>query len=236
MLLIFFYQEDVLIESHFMKTVMKFFRLVLLSLIVLSAVISAEARGNLPQTKINNKAEVDTATFAAGCFWATEAAFEQIEGVKEAVSGYSGGKLKNPSYDKVGMGNTGHAESVEVIYYPEIISYGQLLDIFFTAHDPTQKNGQGPDIGSQYRSVIFYRNEQEKQLALSGIKELNASGKLSKPVVTEVKPFERFYRAENYHQNYVKNHPDESYIQHVSVPKINKVKEHFPELLKDQEV
>lgn len=176
---------------------------------------------------------LDTATFAGGCFWCVEASFEQIAGVAEAVSGYAGGTEDNPTYAQVSSGKTSHAEAVAVYYDPEIIDYSTLLDIFFTAHDPTQLNRQGPDIGPQYRSAIFYHNEAQGKLAAGKIKELDNSGELPDKVVTEIVPFTRFWVAEDYHQDYEKHNPKDRYILNVSRPKIDKVAREFSHLLKD---
>lgn len=177
-----------------------------------------------------NAQNIDTAYFAGGCFWCVEAAFEQIKGVKEAVSGYAGGKQANPTYKEVSYGRTDHAEAVMVIYYPEVITYSTLLDIFFTAHDGTQLNRQGPDVGKQYRSAIFYKNANEKQLAQEKIKTL--SSELGDEIVTELNPYTQFYKAEDYHQDYEKKNPNDRYIVNVSKPKIEKVAKKFKDILK----
>lgn len=176
--------------------------------------------------------ELDTATFAGGCFWCVEASFEQIKGVVSVVSGYVGGKKRNAKYKLVASGLTKHAESVQVYYDPSQIDYSTLLDIFFTAHDPTQLNRQGPDVGTQYRSAIFYHDETQKKLSEDKIKQLADS--FDKPIVTEVTPFPEFYIAEGYHQDYEENHPFNPYIVNVSRPKINKVKQRFAHLLKSE--
>ncbi|NMM47467.1 peptide-methionine (S)-S-oxide reductase MsrA [Marinigracilibium pacificum] len=177
--------------------------------------------------------KLDTATFAGGCFWCIEASFEQIKGVYEAVSGYSGGQSKNPTYREVSYGKTDHAETVEIYFDPTQISYETLLDIFFTAHDPTQLNRQGPDVGKQYRSAIFYHNKNQKQLAEKAIKEIDKSGTYgSKPVVTQLNPYDKFWKAEDYHQDYEMHHPNDPYIKNVSRPKIDKVRKKFANLLK----
>jgi peptide-methionine (S)-S-oxide reductase len=178
-------------------------------------------------------AQVDTATFAGGCFWCVEASFEQITGVVEAVSGFAGGDKENPLYQEVANGNTNHAETVQIYYDPQVISFETLLDIFFTAHDPTQLNRQGPDIGPQYRSVIFYHNEKQKLLAEKKIKELQKT-KFEKNIVTQLVPYAEFWQADDYHQDYEKKHPEDPYIQKVSRPKIQKVAEAFRNLLKEE--
>ncbi len=175
---------------------------------------------------------LEKAYFAAGCFWCEEAIFESLKGVKEAISGYSGGHTKNPTYEDVNTETTGHAESVEVYYDPKIISYATLLKVYFASQDPTQVKGQGPDHGDSYRSIIFYQNETEKNIAENYKKELNASGKYKKPIAVEIVPFKIFWKAEGYHQDYERNHPENPYVQHVSIPRIERMKAQFPELLK----
>jgi len=176
--------------------------------------------------------KLDTATFAGGCFWCIEASFDQIKGVVQAVSGYSGGKASNAQYKLVSYGTTGHAETVQVYYDPEKVDYETLLDIFFTAHDPTQLNRQGPDVGTQYRTAIFYHNEDQLKKAKAKIEALQAD--YSEPIVTELNPYKAFYPAEDYHQDYEVNHPFNPYIMNVSKPKVEKVKEKFKEQLKDE--
>lgn len=172
------------------------------------------------------------AYFSSGCFWCVEAIYESVKGVKEAISGYSGGHTKNPTYEDSNTGKTGHAESVEVIYDPNVVSFRTLVEVYFGSQDPTQVNGQGPDHGSQYRSIIFYQNEKQKKI----IEEVKAevAKKYDKPIAAEIKPFQKFWKAEDYHQNYEKNHPENPYIQNVSIPRINKFKAKFPELLKEK--
>ena len=176
--------------------------------------------------------KLDTATFAAGCFWCEEAIFESMKGVKEAVSGYSGGHTQNPTYEEVCTHTTGHTETVQVFYDPTMISYQTLLEVYFGSQDPTQVNAQGPDHGDSYRSVIFYRNETERNLAEAYKKQLNDSGKYSKPIAVIIEPFKIFYIAEAYHQNYEQNNPDNPYVQRVSIPRLNRMKAQFPQLLK----
>ena len=174
--------------------------------------------------------KLDTATFAGGCFWCVEASFEQIKGVAEAVSGYAGGDKSTADYRLVSSGNTKHAEAVQVFFDPNVISYETLLDIFFTAHDPTQLNRQGPDVGTQYRSEIFYHNAEQQELAEAKIKSVQND--FSRRVVTEISKLEGFYIAEDYHQDYERKHPNNSYIMNVSRPKIDKVAKKFKAILK----
>ena len=206
----------------------------LLTLLVLSFGCDAQQRksGKVPEKPTLDYSKLDTATFAGGCFWCVEASFEQILGVEEAVSGYAGGKEKNPTYSQVSAGKTGHTETVEIYFNPEIIDYNTLLDVFFTAHDPTQLNRQGPDIGKQYRSSIFYHNEEQKRLSQEKIQALDASGEFKNKVVTELLPYTKFWIAEGYHQDYEKHNPRDSYIVNVSKPKIDKVAQKFEHLLK----
>jgi peptide-methionine (S)-S-oxide reductase len=178
----------------------------------------------------NTKSQ-QTAVFAGGCFWGVQAVFEHLKGVSSATSGYAGGHVKSPSYESVSMGVTGHAESVSVTYDPSQISYGQLLMIFFSvANDPTQWNRQGPDTGSQYRSLILYGNEEQKRIAQSYIAQLDAAKVYSRPIVTKVEPFQAFYPAEDYHQDYLKHNPDNPYIVYNDLPKLENLKKNFPAL------
>jgi peptide-methionine (S)-S-oxide reductase len=171
-----------------------------------------------------------TAVFAGGCFWGVEGVFEKLKGVKSAVAGYSGGEKATAHYEVVSEGNTGHAESVQVTFDPKEITYGQLLKIFFSiAHNPTEKNRQGPDTGTQYRSVVFYANDEQKKAADSYIKQLDEAGIFPKPIVTQVVPLKAFYPAEAYHQHYMENNPFQPYND---LPKVNALKKQYPELCK----
>jgi peptide-methionine (S)-S-oxide reductase len=182
----------------------------------------------------NELQQYETAYFASGCFWCVEAIFESVKGVKEVVSGYSGGKEKNPTYEQVGYGRTTHAEAVEVYYDPKVISFETLVKVFFGSHDPTTLNRQGPDKGAQYRSIAFYKNESEKKIINDYMAQLKEEKVYSAPLVTEVKAFNIFYDAEDYHQDYEKNNPNDSYIRNVSVPRLKRFQAKFPELIKDQ--
>jgi len=176
----------------------------------------------------------DTAVFAGGCFWGVEAIYDHVKGVKRAISGYAGGDVASPSYEQVSTGETGHAESVEVIYDPSQISYGKLLQIFFSvAHDPTQLNRQGPDHGTQYRSAIFFRNAQQQQVAESYIKQLTAAKTFSRPIVTQVARLKGFYPAEEYHQHYLEQHTTQPYIVINDLPKVAALKKQFTDVYKD---
>ena len=170
------------------------------------------------------------AYFSSGCFWCVEAIFESVKGVDEVINGYSGGHTKNPTYEDSNTGRTGHAESVEVIYDPKIVSFSTLVDVYFGSQNPLQVNGQGPDRGSQYRSIIFYQNDEQKQIIES--KKSALEKKLNAKVAAEIYPFQKFWKAEDYHQNYVRLHPENRYVQGVSIPRLNRFKSKFPELLK----
>ncbi len=173
-----------------------------------------------------------TAVLAGGCFWCTEAAFEQLEGVLDVTSGYIGGSRETANYRAVCGGHTGHAEGIKITYDPAKISYERLLDVFFDAHDPTQLNRQGNDIGTQYRSAIFYASDDEKRAAEEKIRELNDKHAFPRPIVTTLEPLGEFFQAEDYHQDYARLNPDQPYIQSVSTPKVCKVRSKHPELIR----
>lgn len=183
------------------------------------------------QTKVVNS-DLKKAYFAAGCFWCVEEVFESVKGVHEVYSGYSGGQELNPTYSQVSAGRTGHAESVEVLYDPKVVSYQTLVNVFFASHDPTTLNQQGPDKGKQYRSVIFYTTPSEKQIATNTINEL-LKAKTFNTITTEVLPFKSFWIAEDYHQDYIEHHPTNPYVQGVSIPRFEKFKAKMPEVLKN---
>lgn len=170
---------------------------------------------------------METATLAGGCFWCTEAIFKRLKGVISVTSGYAGGDRENPSYEQVSSGITGHAETIQISFDPKIISYEKLLEIFWHLHDPTTSNQQGADIGTQYRSMIFNHNEEQKKAALASKEEMEKSGLYKEPIVTEILPFENFYPAEEYHQNYYDTNPNYSYCQIVISSKIKKLIEKF---------
>jgi peptide-methionine (S)-S-oxide reductase len=174
------------------------------------------------------------AYFASGCFWCVEASYESVKGVKEAISGYSGGHTENPTYESTGAGTTGHAEAVEIIYDPKVVNFATLIDVYFASQDVTQVNGQGGDRGSQYRSIIFYQNEEQKKIIDEKIAAMNK--KISpKEVAAEVYPFQKFWVAEGYHQDFEKNNPDNPYVQGVSIPRLKRFQEKLPEVLKSEE-
>jgi peptide-methionine (S)-S-oxide reductase len=186
--------------------------------------------GNMTESESDGK--LDTATFGTGCFWCTEAIFQQLEGVVKVTSGYSGGKVSNPSYKLVCTGTTGHAECLNIVYDPAKITFDELLEIFWQVHDPTTLNRQGNDVGTQYRSVIFYHNEEQKAKAEKYKQALDKSGAWDNPVVTALEPFVKFYPAEDYHQNYYKQNGSEGYCQFVIRPKVEKFEKVFKSKLK----
>ena len=207
-------------------------RLVLLASLLMGSLLSA---GEFPAPAVDPPAANHTATavFAGGCFWGVEAVFERLNGVTNAVSGYSGGAAYTAHYEVVGSGITGHAESVQVTYDPSKISYGKLLEVFFAvAHDPTQLNRQGPDRGTQYRSAIFYSDPEQKQIAEAYIHQLDAAKIFPGPIVTKVVPLNGFYTAEDYHQHYFDHNPSNPYIVYNDAPKVKHLQEQFPQLLK----
>lgn len=174
------------------------------------------------------------ATLGAGCFWCVEAIFQQLEGVESVISGYSGGTKENPTYEEVCTGTTGHAEVCQIVFDPELISYDEILEVFWKTHDPTQLNRQGEDIGTQYRSVIFYHDDLQKQIAEEYLADLNEMEVYNAPVVTVIEPFTKFYQAEEYHHNYFNLHPEKAYCALVVKPKVEKFKKVFEDRLKEQ--
>ncbi len=191
----------------------------------------AQTQGNQPKIQLAEKkkstANEAVATFAQGCFWHTEIVFQSLVGVRDAVSGYAGGHTNNPTYESVSTGQTGHAESVQVYYDPAVISYETLVAAFFASQDPTTVDRQGNDVGSEYRSVAFYRNEKEKQVILAEINRLTASKKYKSKIVTQVVPFSKFFPAENYHQEYISHNGDNPYVRNVSIPDYVKFRKEF---------
>ncbi len=197
-----------------------------------AAMRAAGATAAGAEAAIAGSPERATAVFAGGCFWCTEAVFEELDGVIDAISGYAGGTRETADYESVCTGTTGHAESIEIVYDPRKISYEKLLEVFFATHDPTTKNRQGSDVGPQYRSAIFFANEREKELAAAFIQDLTAARALAKPIVTTLEPLTGFYPAETHHQNYVCLNPNQGYVRMVALPKVAKVREKFAALLK----
>ncbi len=175
---------------------------------------------------------MEYSTLGGGCFWCTEAVFLEIEGVEKVVPGYSGGHVENPTYKQVVTGSTGHAEVIQVTFDPEIIPYKEILEIFFTMHDPTSLNRQGADVGTHYRSVIFYHSEEQRKVAEEFIKEMNETNVFNLPIVTQLIPFEKFYEAEDYHLNYYNRNKNQGYSQYVIAPKLKKVEKEFKHRIK----
>ncbi len=208
----------------------------LVTVVCLAGVLSGRSAGAqvpafVPASHVSRPRGVQTAVFAGGCFWGVDAIFKHVKGVSAVVSGYAGGVSATAQYPVVSTGTTGHAESVQITYDPAQISYGDLLRVFFSvAHDPTQLNRQGPDVGSQYRSVIFYANADQKETARAYIAQLDSARIFSSPIVTQVVPFEHFYPAEAYHQNYLALHPYQPYIVFNDLPKLHRLREQFPGL------
>jgi len=192
----------------------------------------SDFKANSTQIELNKKINMDTITFGAGCFWCVEAIFQDLKGVESVVSGYSGGAVKNPSYKEVCTGNTGHAEVCQVVYNPTIISLHSLLEVFWQVHDPTTLNRQGGDVGTQYRSVIFYHTAEQKKIATAYLTKLNDAKVFESPIITEISPFTNFYPAENYHQDYFNLNGENPYCSAVIRPKLEKFKKVFPTLLK----
>lgn len=197
--------------------------MLLIQIIVMSLLMSGD---------LDNQSNMETATFGNGCFWCTEAVFQQLNGVSKVVSGYSGGETKDPTYKEVCSGDTGHAEVLQITYDPSVITFKDLLEVFWSTHDPTTLNRQGNDVGTQYRSVVFYHNEEQKELSQAYMKRLDDSGAFDDPIVTEITAFEKFYPAEDYHQNYYNLNPNQGYCQFVIRPKVEKFKKAFEGKLK----
>jgi len=211
----------------------------LLFLTVLSALIfwgcenkSANAQSEKTKGIVMDTTKFEKATFGSGCFWCTEAIFEELKGVHSVVSGYAGGNVVNPTYEEVCTGTTGYAEVTQITYDPYTITYDELLEVFWKTHDPTTLNRQGNDVGPQYRSVIFYHNEEQKQLAEKYKSELDKSGAWDNPIVTEILPLTNYFPAENYHQDYYNNNPNQGYCAFVIAPKLEKFKKVFKDKLK----
>jgi len=191
-----------------------------------------DSQSEVEENAVNNSEDLQQATFGGGCFWCTEAVFDRVQGVHSVDSGYAGGKIENPTYKEVTTGRTGHAEVVQITYDPHQVSYSELLEIFFSSHDPTTLNRQGNDVGTQYRSVVFYHNEQQQREVEAYKQQLEESGVYAAPIVTEITQLENFYPAEDYHQDYFELHGHEPYCQFVVRPKVEKLKKQFSDKLK----
>lgn len=212
---------------------MKFVPVLLISILLMESAKTQQAGSGSNQTTAS---KTDTATFGTGCFWCTEALFKELNGVISVMPGYAGGHTVNPTYKEVCSGETGHAECAQIVYDPSKISYDDLLEVFWEAHDPTQLNRQGNDVGTQYRSVIFYHNDEQKRLAEKYKTELDRSGAYDKPIVTQIAPLEKFYPAENYHRDYYEYNKDKNpYCSIVIRPKLEKFRKVFKEKLKNSQ-
>ncbi len=215
------------------RPAIKFFLILCLPVLLMSAQQCTPANGQSSSKQEKQTEGLHTAYFASGCFWCVEAIFESVQGVGEVISGYAGGKEKDPTYEQVSRGATGHAEAVEVYYDTSMIDYPTLLKVFFGSHDPTTLNRQGPDAGPQYRSAIFYENAQEHELIREYITMLEDESVFNGPITTEVSPLTTFWKAEDYHQDYEANNPNNPYVRAVSIPRLQKFQSNFPELLKE---
>jgi peptide-methionine (S)-S-oxide reductase len=210
---------------------------IFLSLMLIAAVSYAQKKGSANPSSMNNqtaKTELALATFGNGCFWCTEAIFQQLKGVSKVVSGYAGGKVKKPTYKEVCSGLTGHAEVIQITYDPTVITFPELLEVFWQTHDPTTLNRQGADVGTQYRSAVFYHTPEQKQLAEAYKKKLDASGAFDNPIVTEISPISEYYPAEDYHQNYFNLNGTAPYCSFVIQPKVDKFRKVFKSKLKEK--
>jgi peptide-methionine (S)-S-oxide reductase len=226
--LIFYYLGE-LLE---MKIRRKIFIILFITIAVFGCKENKSQNQTIEKVKMEDKSTLDTATFGTGCFWCTDAIFKRLKGVDTVISGFSGGTVSNPTYEQVCTGNTGHAEVCQIIFNPKEISYDELLQVFWKIHDPTTLNRQGNDVGTQYRSVIFYHNEDQKKKAEYYKEELNKSGAWKNPVVTEISPFTAFYSAENYHQDYFAKNPHAGYCSYIIAPKVEKFEKVFKDKLK----
>jgi peptide-methionine (S)-S-oxide reductase len=202
------------------------------ALLIMYGCRSNPVKTEIPMNTVSQSTQTDTATFAAGCFWCVEAVFQELKGVISVTSGYTGGKISNPTYREVCSGLTGHAEACQIVYDPAVISYDALLEAFWGSHDPTTLNRQGADQGTQYRSAIFYHNEQQRKLATAYKEKLNTEHAFDKPVVTEISPASAFYKAEDYHQDYFSQNGDAPYCTFVIAPKLDKFRKVFHDRLK----
>lgn len=213
-----------------MKVLQLFLSTLLLTFFSVFPALSQETNDNI----MEEKTMLEEATLGAGCFWCVEAIFEEVKGVKSVVAGYAGGGIPNPTYKEVSTGRTGHAEVTRITYDPSVVSFEQLLEVFWHTHNPTTKNRQGADVGPQYRSVIFYHDEKQKDIAEKSLKKTDESDLWEDPIVTEIEPLKNYSRAENYHQNFYENNPNHRYCSIVIAPKLKKFRKEFSYLLKDE--
>lgn len=202
------------------------------AVVIATAPVLHAQQSNQNEDAMDSKLE--QATFGEGCFWCVEAVYEEVKGVKSVVAGYVGGHVKDPTYQQVSSGTTGHAEVARITFDPSVVSYKQLLEVFWHTHNPTTKNRQGADVGPQYRSVIFYHNKRQKEIAEQSLEKTDASDLWEDPIVTEIEPLKNFSKAENYHQNYYEKNPNAGYCSVVIAPKLKKFRKEFSYLLKDE--
>jgi peptide-methionine (S)-S-oxide reductase len=215
-----------------MKRLFTLFPILSLTLILFSCDAISQKKSDVRKVKLTAPKGKAIAAFAEGCFWCSEHIFESVAGVDSAISGYAGGNVPNPTYDLVNTETTGHAETVLVYYNPKVISYAELCKVFFASHDPTTPNQQGPDRGSSYRSILFYNGAAEKAAAEQSVREISQSGRFKKAIVTELKQISEFYRAEEYHQDYIEHNPNQGYVRAISIPRYNLFKKTYKGKLK----
>jgi peptide-methionine (S)-S-oxide reductase len=215
-----------------MKRLFTLFPILSLALILISCDAISQKKSDVRKVKLIAPKGKAIAAFAEGCFWCSEHIFESVAGVDSAISGYAGGNVANPTYDLVNTETTGHAETVLVYYNPKVISYAELCKVFFASHDPTTPNQQGPDRGSSYRSILFYNGASEKAAAEQSVRDISQSGRFKKAIVTELKQISEFYRAEEYHQDYIEHNPNQGYVKAVSIPRYNLFKKTYKGKLK----
>jgi peptide-methionine (S)-S-oxide reductase len=215
-----------------MKRLFTLFPILSLTLILISCDAISQKKSDVRKVKLSAPKGKAIAAFAEGCFWCSEHIFESVAGVDSAISGYAGGNVPNPTYDLVNTETTGHAETVLVYYNPKVISYDELCKVFFASHDPTTPNQQGPDKGSSYRSILFYSGPTEKASAEQSVRDISQSGRFKKAIVTELKPLTEFYRAEEYHQDYIEHNPNQGYVRAISIPRYNLFKKTYKGKLK----
>lgn len=213
---------------------MKKLHIILSALFIVLFAVPSLAQESYKASKKNMDSEnLEKATFGEGCFWCAEAVFQEVKGVKSVVPGYAGGDVKNPTYEQVSTGTTGHAEVARIVFDPSVVSYKELLEVFWHTHNPTTLNRQGADVGTQYRSVIFYQNDEQKRIAEESLKKTDESGLWDDPIVTKIEPIKNYSEAEDYHHNYYKNHKTAAYCSFVIAPKLKKFRKEFSYLLKD---
>lgn len=216
-----------------MKNIYLILLVAISTLLLISFNSRAQQQSNMAENSSMDTENLQKATLGAGCFWCVEAVFEELKGVKSVKAGYAGGDVMNPTYKQVSYGNTGHAEVTRIVYDPEVVTFEQLLEVFWHTHDPTTLNRQGPDVGPQYRSAIFYHNEEQKKIAEQSMAKTDNSGLWEDPIVTEITPLKNYSEAEDYHQNYYENNPNAGYCRVIIAPKLKKFRKEFSHMLKE---